>query len=121
VYEAIAAGRVPVIISDDWVPPEGPDWGAFSLRIHENESDSVIELLEEQNKNWRMMSEAAAAAHDTFFSEDVGFHWIAELLAGLREEGAVPPSSLVLRGAGAAAAAREKWSRLLPAAPDPTA
>ena len=30
-YETLAAGQVPVIISDQWVPPRGPDWERFSL------------------------------------------------------------------------------------------
>ena len=31
-YETLAAGRVPVIIADQWVAPVGPNWNSFSLR-----------------------------------------------------------------------------------------
>ena len=30
-YEVMRAGRVPVIIADQWVAPTGPDWNKFSL------------------------------------------------------------------------------------------
>jgi hypothetical protein len=32
-FETMMAGRVPVIISDQWVPPEGPAWERFSVRV----------------------------------------------------------------------------------------
>jgi len=30
-YESMQLGRCPVVVSDDWVPPDGPDWEEFVL------------------------------------------------------------------------------------------
>jgi hypothetical protein len=35
-FEIMQLGRVPVIISDDWVPPIGPAWNEFSIRVAED-------------------------------------------------------------------------------------
>jgi len=50
-YEAMAAGCVPVIISDDWVAPLGPAWERFSVRWPERRVADLpahLELLEDQ-------------------------------------------------------------------------
>ena len=45
-FEAMKAGRVPVIMSDRYVLPEGPDWSACSVRIRENEIERIPSILE---------------------------------------------------------------------------
>src|SRR5205823_6635800 len=40
-FDAMRMGRVPVILSDQWVPPEGPSWDKFSLRIREADCDRI--------------------------------------------------------------------------------
>jgi hypothetical protein len=39
-------GRVPVIISDDWLPNPDIDWGSFSIRIAEKDVPRISEILE---------------------------------------------------------------------------
>ena len=44
-FEVMQAGRVPVIIADEWVPIEGLPWDEFSITIRESslaEMDSII-------------------------------------------------------------------------------
>ncbi|MFK7853744.1 MAG: exostosin family protein [Granulosicoccus sp.] len=43
-YETLEAGRVPVIISDQWVPPEETDW-SFAIQIEERRVSSIPGLL----------------------------------------------------------------------------
>lgn len=86
-YETMAAGRVPVIISDAWVAPEGPHWGSFSLRVKESETAALPRLLEERASEWTELSQAARAAYDDYFGDRVVFHRVAEALAGIREGG----------------------------------
>jgi hypothetical protein len=78
-YETLAAGRVPVIISDDWVPPRGPRWESLSLRWPENRVDGLVEMLEKRDRYWQEMSEAAAEAHREFFAAEVWFHHLMDL------------------------------------------
>jgi hypothetical protein len=111
-YEALAAGRVPVILSDDWVAPEGPDWDACSIRWPENNLDGLIPFLVESGENWPRMSAAAAAVHDTYFSTNVGFHRIVEQLEGLVAAGVTTPSPRHMQVRAASAAIRNRAARL---------
>ena len=83
-FETLAAGRVPVIISDQWMPPAGPDWNGFSLRVRESEIRTLPLLLEAVEANYPQMAAAAHAAHEQWFSQRVIFHRLisdcAELL-----------------------------------------
>jgi hypothetical protein len=110
-YEALAAGRVPVIISDDWVPPSGPDWPAFSLRWPERRMDGLIALLEERDPEWREMGAAAAEAYAKYFAADVAFHRVVELCRDLHETHRRPPSQSTLWRRSVAAALGERFSR----------
>jgi hypothetical protein len=95
-YEAIAAGRVPVIISDDWVEPAGPDWGTFSLRIPESRAHTVADVVEAHRDDWPAMSASASAAHQAYFSESATFHRVVDLLDDLRGSTPRNPSRFAL-------------------------
>lgn len=86
-FETLRAGRVPVIISDDWVAPVGPDWDSCSLRVRENQVASLPALLEDCEARWPAMSQAARATYEEWFGPQVMFHRIgdqcAQLLASL--------------------------------------
>jgi hypothetical protein len=107
-YETLAAGRVPVIISDDWVPPSGPDWGAFSLRWPEGRTEGLFALLEERDRDWSAMSTAACDAYASFFAADVSFHRVLDLLRDLLLSGSQPAPPARLRRRSIHAALRSK-------------
>jgi hypothetical protein len=86
-YETLAAGRVPVIIADDWVPPEGPDWDRFVIRWPEGRRTGLIEMLEERDVDWPELSAAATAAYGEFFAPSVGFDRLVEQCRDLCESG----------------------------------
>lgn len=79
-FEALAVGRVPVILSDEWVPIDGPDWGACSVRLPESRVAEVPAVLEglESDGCWPQMSRAALAAWTENFAGDVLFHRMAD-------------------------------------------
>jgi hypothetical protein len=85
-YEALAAGTVPVIISDDWVAPSGPSWEAFSIRWPEGRIDGLLEMLQTRDADWPLMSREARRAYDEYFSPEVYFHHVAELCQDLLRE-----------------------------------
>ena len=87
-YETLAAGRVPVIISDDWVAPRSVNWDEFSIRWPEGRVKGLVETLEERDRDWAEMSAAAARAHREFFSPEVWFHRVVELCREIRRGGA---------------------------------
>jgi len=77
-FETMAAGRVPVIIGDEWVAPSGPLWETFSVRVKESEIGSIAQRLEELEPQFAAMSVAAREAWDKWFARDVLFHRMVE-------------------------------------------
>ena len=70
-YEALAHGRVPVIISDGWVAPDGPDWESFSIRWPERDAEGLVGMLEDRDADWPQLSRAARSAYEEFFAPSV--------------------------------------------------
>ena len=85
-FETLAAGRVPVIIGDQWVPPVGPKWEDFSLRVRESETATIPHLLEAAETQFPRMAQAAYAAHAKWFSEPVIFHRLITECAALLDQ-----------------------------------
>jgi len=94
IFEAMMLGRVPVIVSDRWVPPAGPDWHSFSLRVAEDAVDAIPTLLEARAATAATMGAKARSEWLDWFSETASFHrtvgWCLDLArfsaqrAGLR-------------------------------------
>lgn len=78
-YEVMQMGITPVIISDEWVPVDGPDWDSFSIRINENQIKEIPSILEARKKDALRMGKIARLTWEKYFSKDVSFHYIANL------------------------------------------
>jgi hypothetical protein len=94
-FEVLAAGRAPIIISDDWVAPNGPDWDSFSIRWPESQiSELPVELARRQGEA-SVMGIKARQAFDDWFATDVSLTRQMSELASLLDRSARPdfPSS----------------------------
>jgi hypothetical protein len=89
-FETIRMGRVPIILADGWVPPIGPDWDKFSIRIRERDFARVPEILEEREREAVKMGELARQAWDRWFSENVLFHHLVELCLDIERKRKIP-------------------------------
>jgi hypothetical protein len=58
-FEVLKAGRVPVIISDEYVPPSGVDWSSCSITVKERNFRKIPEILEAHLDKWPTMAENA--------------------------------------------------------------
>lgn len=47
-FEALKSGIAPVVISDDWIPPQDPLWHEFCLTLPEKQIDQLEALLEQE-------------------------------------------------------------------------
>jgi hypothetical protein len=104
--EAMKAGRCPVIISDDWVPPAGPAWNDFSIVVPEAEVKNIPTLLRQLEPEAERRGAAARRAWDEFYSEDRKFDHFFSRCSELAGGGGLPPWNLLksmsaLRKAGA--------------------
>jgi hypothetical protein len=82
-FEAMLLGRAPVIVADGWVPPSGPDWDSFSIRVAESNVSSIPALLRERAGEAAAMGRAARDAWRNWFSPEVSFHRVVESLLEL--------------------------------------
>jgi hypothetical protein len=85
IFETMQAGRVPVIISDDWVAPDGPNWNEFALFIPERGVDRIPMILEQEEVNWPKRSELSRKAWESFFAPDVKFNYMLESILRLKK------------------------------------
>ena len=85
-FEAMQLGRVPVIISDEWVPVEGVDWSTCSVRVSESEVPQLPELLRARQPEAVNMGREARRIWETRFSPEASLATLTELATqALRE------------------------------------
>lgn len=99
-YEVLALGRVPVIISDQWVPTPGPDWAECCVRVPERDIDRIPDICRQYEARFPDMAIAARDAFVRFFAADQQFHQLGESLAALAESRTNAPRA-VMRKTGA--------------------
>jgi hypothetical protein len=89
-FEVMAAGIAPVLLSDEYELPPGPDWDSFLLRIPERDIVRLPQLLEPHLASAAQRGRLAREAFVEHFSLEKEFDRIAELAAlSLRH---APPS-----------------------------
>lgn len=65
--EAMALGRAPVIISDEWVPVRGPDFAKCAIFVREADIARLPAILRAHAPRWREMGQAAQTAWRDYF------------------------------------------------------
>lgn len=86
-FETMQLGRVPVILSDAYVPCSGPDWDSFALFVPENQLARLPELLDAYRPQAAAMGRKARLAWEQWFAPDVQFHRMVSWLAELKSNG----------------------------------
>lgn len=82
-FEVMSAGRIPVIISDEWVKPPGPRWDRFSVRVAEREVTKIPDLLRELAPDVPRLMREASAAYAEFYSSRRLFSHLGDCLDDL--------------------------------------
>jgi hypothetical protein len=93
-FEAMEMGRVPVILSDEWVPPQGPRWDEFSVRIRECRVGEIAAILRNYSDRHEIMGRLARRAWEQWFAKPVCFHRLIELCADIQATPGRPYSTL---------------------------
>jgi hypothetical protein len=86
-YESMAMGRAPIILSDDWVTPSEPPWDEFSIRIAERDYKSLFQILEQHEHRAEEMGKKARYWWEQYFSPDVIFDRAVESFLDIRSSG----------------------------------
>lgn len=88
-FEAMQMGVAPVIISDAWVLPQGPDWRQCAVMVPEHLRD-LEQCLVAHEPYYQDMGRAARAAYDRFFAEDTYFDYLVDQAAEIRARQRIP-------------------------------
>ncbi|MGD0196605.1 MAG: exostosin family protein [Solirubrobacteraceae bacterium] len=95
-YETLAAGRVPVIIADEWVAPRGPDWESFALRWPEHDVAALPRVLAEREDDYERMAAATRNAFASWFAPERAWDRLIDACQPLLERDA--PTRFPRRG-----------------------
>jgi hypothetical protein len=85
IFEVMQAGRVPVIISDDWVPPEGPEWNKLAVFVLEKDVVDIASILERDQHNWTERATLSRQAWEAFFSPNVIFNYLIDCVVDIKK------------------------------------
>jgi hypothetical protein len=78
-FEVMAEGIAPVLISDKYVLPPGVDWDSFLLRFPESQIHRLVELLTPHLPSAQQRGDRARAEFEKAFRGDLEFDRIVEL------------------------------------------
>lgn len=73
-FEAMEMGVAPIIISDGWLPPEGPDWQSFAIFVRESDLKKLPEIVEQYASEYEIRGQLARQAWEEYFSDAVLFN-----------------------------------------------
>lgn len=85
-FEVMALGRCPVIISDDWIPIGGVDWKTVSVRISESIVHEIPNVLKRLRCNATEMGVRARQVWEAHFSPPAKFRSFLEDIVALSWE-----------------------------------
>ena len=88
-YETIEAGRVPVIISDSWVPSPQIDW-SFAVKIPESQVTSIPEILRALESEWEDRGNAARRAWLSTYAPDQLFNTLCNAIQQISPSAGLP-------------------------------
>lgn len=89
-FETMRMGRVPVIVSDGWREPPGPQWKSFSIRVRERKCGQIPRILEERESESVRMGKMAREEWLQWFSEEAAFHRVVEWCLQIKRRRMLP-------------------------------
>jgi len=89
-FEAMNIGVAPVVISDRWIPPEGPDWTKCSIRVAEKDLLHLPAILEERRPESAAMGAAANEEWQKYFASEKLFNTIVGACESVRRRRRIP-------------------------------
>jgi hypothetical protein len=73
-FEAMEMGVSPIIVSDRWLPPEGPDWQSFAIFVKESDLKKLPKIIEQYASEYEIRGQLARQAWEEHFSDAVLFN-----------------------------------------------
>lgn len=84
IFEAMEAGRCPVIISDEWLAPPMVNWDECSIRVAEHEVDSLPERLRAEEHRARELGQHARREWERWFARERMLDFLVAAISDIR-------------------------------------
>ncbi|MEM8722315.1 MAG: exostosin family protein [Cyanobacteria bacterium P01_G01_bin.39] len=84
-FEVMKLGVAPIIISDKWLPPMGPDWESFALFIKQSDLKNLVEIVESYADEYEERGHLARKAWEEYFSDSVVFNNCIEAIEDIKQ------------------------------------
>lgn len=84
-FEVMQSQRVPVVLSDTYVPPNGIDWSACSIYIRENNMNELPKILRENESRFEELAVNARRVWEMNFSPSVTLQRVGSLITNLSQ------------------------------------
>jgi hypothetical protein len=118
-FEAMRAGRVPVIISDAWIEPPVGEWSRFCLRVPEHAVTRIPQICEQHREASCAMGELARITFEAYFAPSLFLDHALDLLRSasraaspLRPAGLVRHAARAISGREIRTVAHHLWSAM---------
>jgi hypothetical protein len=85
-FEVMKLGVAPVIISDHWLLPQGPDWNSFALFVKASEIGKLPKLIEPYADEFQVRGYLARKAWDDYFAPPLIFGYCINTIEDLRRK-----------------------------------
>ena len=89
----MALGTVPVIIADEFQPPNGPEWEKFCIFVKEKDVSRLPTLLKMYEGKYLEMAQLARESWERFFHPEKLFDYCANALIDCMDSSTVSTSS----------------------------
>ncbi len=89
-YEALEAGRVPVVLSDRLSPPDDPAWHGCVLHVPETRLTHLRDILREADRDWPSLARRARAYWEANYADSAVLPKIGNLLEQLGPKASQP-------------------------------
>jgi len=91
-FESMQLGVAPVIVSDQWLLPRGPNWDAFSIIIKEKDVGELESIVRSYEDVYEEMGRQAQMAFNQFFSDSVYFNYVIDNCMNIASSQHIPES-----------------------------
>jgi hypothetical protein len=89
-FEVMQMGIAPVILSDRYILPYGPDWNSFAISVPERKIAQLDRILELHAHESEQRGRLAAEAYQQWFADPAVFNHVITLCQRIRERRRIP-------------------------------
>jgi len=91
-FDMMEAGIAPVIISDVWVPPLGPNWEELALLVAEKDIGNVYDIVKDHHSEWLVRGQKARKAYEDWFAPQTYWKSLIDSIRKIQQQQVVPES-----------------------------